>query len=213
MSLKMIQDGNSLVNTNTYLIWDDETKDAWIIDATTETKPFIDKIEKEGLKLKYLMLTHGHWDHILSLDFWRNKYGAKVVAYDFSKDYLENPKINLSFNYSDLPDISTHADIYLTGEQGVFDIFEYYYTPGHAYDHLIYKLGNKLIFSGDLIFRESIGRTDIYGANFNDLKDSIQNILYKKFEDETILLPGHGSSTSIKHEKQNNPWIRKEEKL
>lgn len=211
MSLKIMQDGNSPVNTNTYLIWDEDSKDAWIIDASTKTKPFIEKIEKEGLKVKYLMLTHGHWDHILSLDFWRDKYGVKVVANEYSKDYLENPRINLSLNYSDLPDISTYADIYLKGDEGIFDIFEYYYTPGHAYDHLIYKLGNKLIFSGDLIFRESIGRTDIYGADFNDLKNSIQNIVYKKFDDETILLPGHGRSTTIKHEKDNNPWIRKEE--
>lgn len=211
MSLKIMQDGNSPVNTNTYLIWDEDSKDAWIIDASTETKPFIDKIEDEGLKVKYLMLTHGHWDHILSLDFWRDKYGAKVVAHELSKDYLEDPRINASFKYSDLPDISTHADIYLEGEEGVFDIFEYYHTPGHAYDHLMYKLGNKLIFSGDLIFRESIGRTDIYGANFKDLKNSIQNIVYKKFDDETVLLPGHGGSTTIKHEKQNNPWIREEE--
>ncbi len=211
MSLKIMQDGNSPVNTNTYLIWDEDSKDAWIIDASTKTKPFIEKIEKEGLKVKYLMLTHGHWDHILSLDFWRDKYGVKVVANEYSKDYLENPRINLSLNYSDLPDISTYADIYLKGDEGIFDIFEYYYTPGHAYDHLIYKLGNKLIFSGDLIFRESIGRTDIYGADFNDLKNSIQNIVYKKFDDETILLPGHGRSTTIKHEKDNNPWVRKEE--
>lgn len=211
MALKIMQDGNSPVNTNTYLIWDEDTKDAWIIDASTQTKPFIDKIKEENLNVKYLMLTHGHWDHILSLDFWRDNYGAKVVAYHKSKDYLENPRINASFKYSDLPDIKTYADIYLEYEQGVFDIFEYYYTPGHAYDHLIFKLGDKLIFSGDLIFRESIGRTDIYGANFKDLKKSIQDIVYKKFDDETVLLPGHGRSTTIKHEKENNPWVREEE--
>ena len=211
MSLKIMQDSNSPVSTNTYLIWDEDTKDAWIIDASSETKPFIDKIEEEGLKIKYLMLTHGHWDHILSLDFWREKYGVKIVAHKNSKDYLEDARINMSFKYSDIPDISTYADIYLEGGEGVFDIFEYYYTPGHSYDHLMYKLGDKLIFSGDLIFRESIGRTDIYGANFEDLKSSILNIVYKKFDDETILLPGHGGSTTIKHEKQNNPWIREEE--
>ena len=81
MSLKIMQDSNSPVSTNTYLIWDEDTKDAWIIDASSETKPFIDKIEEEGLKIKYLMLTHGHWDHILSLDFWREKYGVKIVAH------------------------------------------------------------------------------------------------------------------------------------
>lgn len=211
MSLKIMQDNNSPASTNTYLIWDEDTKDAWIIDASSKTKPFIDKIEEEGLKIKYLMLTHSHWDHILSLDFWREKYGVKVVAHKNSKDYLEDSRINMSFKYSDIPDISTHADIYLEGEEGNFDIFEYYYTPGHSYDHLMYKLGNKLIFSGDLIFRESIGRTDIYGAKFEDLKSSILNIVYSKFDDETILLPGHGGSTTIKHEKQNNPWIREEE--
>lgn len=211
MKLNIMVDGNSLINTNTYLIYDEDSKDAWIIDAPGETKPFIDKIDELGLNLRYVLLTHGHWDHIMSAEFWRDAYGAKIVAHEKGKDYLTDPKINGSFKYADLENISFEADIYLKEDRGEFEIFRYFYTPGHAYDHLIYQLGKELVFSGDLIFYESIGRTDIIGANFNDLKSSILNIVYKEFSDESVLLPGHGRDTRVGHEKHNNPWVRVEE--
>lgn len=211
MNLKLMKDGNSPAGTNTYLIYDEESKDAWIIDASTETKPFIDKINELGLNLKYVLLTHGHWDHIMSVEFWREKYSAKIVAHSKGKDYLNDPEINGSFKYSDMPDYSFDADIYLDDEKGTFEIFKYFYTPGHSYDHLVYQLGDQIVFSGDLLFKGTIGRTDLIGSNFSDLKDSVYNVMYKEFNDETILLPGHGDSTTIGYEKKNNPWVSIEE--
>lgn len=211
MKLKLMKDGNSPVNTNSYLIYDEESKNAWIIDASTKTRPFIDKIKELDLNVKYLLLTHGHWDHIMSAEFWRNEYGAKIVAHEKGKDYLNDPEINGSSKYSQMPDYKLDADIYLQGDEGQFEIFKWFYTPGHSYDHLVYQLGENIVFSGDLIFFNSIGRTDIIGANFNDLKNSIRNIIYKKFNDKTILLPGHGNNTTVLNEKQSNPWVPFEE--
>ena len=210
MKYSILKDGNSPVNTNTYLIYNETTKDAYIIDATTKTKKFINKIDELGLNLKYLILTHGHWDHISSAEFWRNKYGAKIVCHEYGREYLKDPKVNLSIQHSDIPNYSFEPDITLEGNKGQFEIFNYFYTPGHSYDHLIYQMGN-IVFSGDLIFFQSVGRTDLIGSKPRDLIESIQNIIYRAFDDETTLLPGHGPNTTVGFEKINNPWVKYEE--
>lgn len=210
MKYSILKDGNSPVNTNTYLIYNETTKDAYIIDATTKTKKFINKIDELGLNLKYLILTHGHWDHISSAEFWRNKYGAKIVCHEYGREYLKDPKVNLSIHHSDIPNYSFEPDITLEGNKGQFEIFNYFYTPGHSYDHLIYQMGN-IVFSGDLIFFQSVGRTDLIGSKPRDLIESIQNIIYRAFDDDTTLLPGHGPNTTVGFEKINNPWVKYEE--
>lgn len=207
MGYKILKDNDNTVSTNTYLIYDENTKDAWMIDAPDKTKQFIDFINEKNLNLKYIVLTHGHWDHIKGLDFFRNKYKAKVVAFHKSLDYLENPNLNLSYNNPYVDEIITKADIYLYEKEGEFDIFKYYYTPGHSYDHIIYKLDDKIVFCGDLIFYLSVGRTDFAGSSFDDLKKSILDIIYTKFDDKTLLLPGHGVTTQVEFEKMHNPFV------
>ncbi|WP_311487880.1 MBL fold metallo-hydrolase [uncultured Helcococcus sp.] len=211
MKLKLLKDGNNPMNTNSYLIYDEESKNAWIIDASSDSKLFIDTIDKLGLKLNCLLLTHGHWDHIIAADFWRKNYKAKIVAHEKCKDYLTNPMLNLSGLYSDIDELNLDADIYLKGDHGKFEIFEYYHTPGHSYDHLIYKLGNELVFSGDLVFQHSVGRTDLPGSTPKDLINSIRNIFYKNCDDQAIILPGHGNNSLVKEEKENNPYVPLEE--
>lgn len=203
MKLQILKDGNNPINTNSYLIYDEESKDAYIIDAPTKTKPFIDKIEKLNLNVKYLLLTHGHWDHIYHVDFWRENYGAKIVAHKLTKDYLHDISLNASGTY--IPEMTTDADIYLDGDFGEFEIFKYISTPGHSYDSISIILGN-IIFCGDLIFKRSIGRTDLKGCNQRDLIESIRNKIYK-FSDDIKLLPGHGENTTVGEEKMYNPFV------
>lgn len=210
MKYKLMVNNSNMASTNSYLIYDEESKDAWIIDGAFKAQKFIDKIKEEGLNLKALLLTHGHWDHIMAAEYWRDRYNIPIVIHEKGQDYLTNPKINGSFKYSDMDDYSFEADTYLQGDNGKYDIFTYYYTPGHSYDHLMYKVGN-IIFCGDLIFKESVGRTDLPGSNHSDLVKSIRNVVYREFEDMTILLPGHGGQTSVGYEKLNNPWVPFEE--
>lgn len=204
MALKILKDGKNPTNTNSYLVFDDEKKFAYLIDPSNKSKLFQEKIEELNLKLKYILLTHAHWDHILKLDYWKQKYNVKVIASEFSKDYLSNPNLNLSSNIGE--EIIANADIYLSGEYGKVEIFEYFYTPGHSYDSLVFKLGD-VVFCGDVIFLESVGRTDFPGSNSFDLNKSIKNVIYN-FNDNTILLPGHGANTTVEHEKKYNPFVR-----
>ncbi|MFM1524434.1 MULTISPECIES: MBL fold metallo-hydrolase [Helcococcus] len=203
MKYKVLKNGNNPMNTNCYLIYSEETLDGYLIDAPSKIQKFIDIIEEKQLNIKYLLLTHGHFDHIEKVDFWRNKYNLKVVAYKYCEDYLTNPDLNLSSVFGN--SLTASADIYLSEERGSIDIFKYIYTPGHSYDSVIYILDN-LVFCGDLIFLESVGRTDFKGSNHNDLVASIQNIIYE-MDDENILLPGHGDNTKVGHEKKYNPFV------
>lgn len=203
MKYKILKDGNNPINCNSYLIYNEESLDAYIIDASSETKLFIDEIKNKNLNLKYLLLTHGHWDHIVAVDFWRDNYDIKVVAHKESKTYLNSPKYNLS--YKVMPEISIDADKYLEGEKGEFDIFQYVRTPGHSFDSVSYILGN-MVFCGDVIFHESVGRTDLIGSDASDLIKSIRQIIYK-FNDKTNLLPGHGKNTTVAYEKKHNPFV------
>lgn len=203
MNIKIVKDGNNMMNTNSYLVYDKESKDSYIIDAPTKTQKFIDIIEEEELNLKYVLLTHAHFDHTEEIDFWREKYDVKIVAHELSKTYLENPEYNLSTLSNNI--ISNYADIYLSGDTGQFEIFKYIRTPGHSFDGITYILGN-LLFVGDLIFKESIGRNDFIGSNYEDQVHSIKEIIYK-FNDDCIILPGHGANTTVEHEKKYNPFI------
>lgn len=203
MKYKILKDGNNPVNCNSYLIYNEETKDGYIIDAPTKTEAFIKEIEEKGINLKYLLLTHGHWDHIMHLDYWRDAYDLKVVCHRKCEKYLSDPKFNMS--YMHMKPIETNADIYLEEDNGSFDIFNYVYTPGHSFDSISFVLRD-IVFCGDVIFYESVGRTDFLGSNHEDLINSIKNVIYK-FDDNTKLLPGHGINTTVKHEKENNPFV------
>lgn len=203
MKYKILKDGINQINCNSYLIYNEEKLDAYIIDAPTKTKLFIDEIENKNLNLRYVLLTHGHWDHIVEIDFWRQEYGAKIVAHEKTRKYLNDPEYNLSYRH--MPEISTDADIYIDGEKGEFDIFKFICTPGHSFDSISIILKN-IIFCGDVIFYESVGRADLIGSNPQDLIKSIREVIYK-FDDDTRLFPGHGQATTVGHEKINNPFV------
>lgn len=203
MKLQILKDGDNPINTNSYLLYDEESKDAYIIDAPTKTKTFIQKIDELNLNLKYLLLTHGHWDHIHYVNFWRDEYDTKIVCHRLTKDYLHDISLNGSGKY--IPEITTDADIYLEGNSGEFEIFKYITTPGHSYDSISIILGD-IIFCGDLIFKRSVGRTDLKGCNERELIDSIRNKIYK-FPDHVKLLPGHGGNTTVGDEKLYNPYV------
>lgn len=203
MKYKILKDGDNLVNCNSYLIYNEESKEGYIIDAPSKSKLFTEEINSKKLNIKYLLLTHGHWDHILELDYWKENFGVKVVAHEQTRKYLNEPEYNLSYKH--MPGISTTADIYFDGDEGQFEIFEFVRTPGHSLDGVSYKLGN-VVFCGDLIFYESVGRTDLIGSNFEDLEKSIRNVIYK-LDDKTVLCPGHGQNTSVEHEKIYNPFV------
>ncbi|MCD8378023.1 MAG: MBL fold metallo-hydrolase, partial [Candidatus Gastranaerophilales bacterium] len=183
---------------NNYLLMDNG--EAVLIDCTGDI-PEIDSVLKENhTELKYILLTHAHFDHIAGVKKLQDKYGSKVCLHEDDKDFLENTDNFMRTYGLDPIDIPT-IDIYLKeGDKIKFgnDELEVIHLPGHTPGGAGYLIDN-MIFSGDTIFLGSVGRTDLPGGNFDTLKSSINDKLLK-LNDSTIIYTGHGSETSVKHE-------------
>lgn len=206
--MQMIKLTLGALDTNCYILYDSETKEAAVIDPADEDVKIIDTIKNYNLKVKYIIVTHAHIDHILALDKVSQYTNASVVIHFDDKDALNNDVFNLA-TYFNAKSPSKKADILVKngdvlhlGENSLKII----HTPGHNRGSICIHTDNILI-SGDTLFNQSIGRTDYYGGNFDTLISSIKKRIFV-LDDNTKVYPGHGSDTTIGYEINNNPFIR-----
>jgi glyoxylase-like metal-dependent hydrolase (beta-lactamase superfamily II) len=192
--------------TNCYIIADDASKEAAVIDPADDFQEIKQFIEKHNLKVKYILLTHAHGDHILALPELKAFSKAPIGINIADEDMLRDCNINMSGQFTKIP-IEAKSDFYL--KDG--DILELgntkvriIHTPGHTKGG-ISILFEKELMSGDTLFLMGIGRTDFYGGDYSTLINSIKTKLFILPEDIKVH-PGHGSSTTILHEKNNNPF-------
>lgn len=188
-----------------------EGSEAYLIDAPfgsleTATK----ELKKYNAQLKGVIMTHGHWDHLGDLSEFQ-KQGLVVYAHQASRDFIENPAIQSSYS---IPGISLKASKIDTEleEGSALEVLgatiEILHIPGHSNGSVVlYIPSQKVAFVGDVVFRNSIGRTDLPGGNHQLLLQGIQQKLYK-LPDDTLLYPGHGPSTSVGYEKKHNPFVK-----
>lgn len=198
------------IMTNGYFLYREGSDECIFADPGDSGAEVVEELSKRGLSIKAIILTHGHYDHMLGVDAMREKSGAKVYACDEEKDCLENPAINLSGN-SMRGSCSISADIYMKdGEETEICgmKFRLIHTPGHTKGGCCYYFyeDNSLI-CGDTLFEGSVGRTDFPGGSMSTLVRSIKEKLFILPED-TICYPGHGEATTIKEEKQYNPFLQ-----
>ncbi|HNX00307.1 MAG TPA: MBL fold metallo-hydrolase [Candidatus Cloacimonadota bacterium] len=190
--------------TNTYLCWDESSHEALLIDPAAPSIPLWNRIVEKGLKIKYIINTHGHADHIGGNDFFKEKSKAPIAIHLLDAEHLNNSTKNLS-TMAGMKLTSPQADIILA-DGDILKIGEsemkVIHTPGHT-EGGICIYGDGLLFSGDTLFQEDVGRTDLPGGNNLKLQHSIQQILFE-LPDETIVLPGHGPATTIGEEKIGN---------
>lgn len=192
------------IQDNNYLLIDEESKEAVLIDCTEPADDIIDTVNEYGAKLKYILITHGHFDHVLGINYFREKTGAKALIHEADEPALKS--MNLFMQRFNMPPVDIQQvdktlkdnDIIEFGENKIKVI----YTPGHTKGGVCYLLQDKL-FSGDTIFYESIGRTDLDGGSYTELQKSIEEKIFTLPENITIY-PGHGKTTSVNHEKDNN---------
>ncbi len=201
MFLKILSLGN--MDNNCYIIADEKSKQAAIIDAPCNSNEILNVLEDEGLTLKFILLTHYHFDHIGALDNLKEVTNAKVAIHSFEADGLCDPTVNLAL-YADAPSPSTSADILLKDSDiirfGDVDI-KVLYTPGHTIGGVCYYLEDEqMLFSGDTLFCRGVGRTDFPGGDEDILEESIKKQLYI-LPNDTIVYPGHGMTTTIGNEK------------
>lgn len=197
-----------IVTVNTYLVYDEDTKEGFIVDPGAYCPQLTKDAEDEKVDIKYIILTHGHGDHIGGVEgHLRDFPNAKVVAHEAEAEMLANPEYNVSMDCC-RREISMSADIYVkegdTLKVGGIEL-TFIHTPGHTRGGMsIYTDG--YLFSGDTLFRMSIGRTDFYGGDFGEIMDSIKKKLFV-FPDDTVVLPGHMGATTIGDEKRGNPFV------
>ncbi|MEM6348074.1 MAG: MBL fold metallo-hydrolase [Bacteroidota bacterium] len=197
---------------NTYVV-SDETKSCVIIDPgcyrPEEKQLLVDYIEQNGLKPIYLLNTHGHIDHMLGNYFVKEKYQIPFLTHEIVVQELESV-IGYAAAFGMNPDPSPAPD-QLVGEGDIITFgqtsFEVMFTPGHSAGHIsFFHRESQQLFSGDVLFQGSIGRTDLPGGDSQTLMQTIENRLLP-LGDEVRVYTGHGGSTTIGRERVSNPFI------
>lgn len=193
---------------NCYIVFSDDTKAGIIVDPGGDVGDLTKFINENNIDLKYIVLTHGHGDHIGGITELKNKYNIPLLIHEDDQEMLEDGNKNLSNTMAMgaielAPDrILKDNDIIEFGELTALVI----HTPGHTKGGICLKIEDNLI-TGDTLFKGSIGRTDLFGGNYDDLLKSILTKLIV-LPDETIVLPGHGQSSTIKSERLSNPFLQ-----
>lgn len=203
MILKRIKiDIPAVGGTNCYIVQDEETKETMVIDPGGDVDKIVEMLNTIHAKVKYILLTHCHGDHIAGVNELKQRVGGKILIHRLDEEGLRDPNVNLA-EYVGLGRVIVQADARLDDGDlihvGNLE-FKILHTPGHTKGGIsIYSEEEKLLFSGDTLFRGSWGRTDLPTSSFEDIIKSITKKLMVLPED-TIVYPGHGKSTMIKEE-------------
>jgi len=195
------------LEVNNYLLIDEVSKEAVLIDCTEKNEKIDAALEKYDAKLKYILLTHGHFDHVLGVNDFRKKYKCEILIHFDDEIILQNIDqfmSGLGFGKTEVQNVDGYVKDRQILKFGDIKI-KVIHTPGHSPGSVGYLVGDKL-FSGDTIFLESVGRTDLFGGSFAELKRSIEERIFT-LDDNITIYPGHGDSTTVGHEKVNNKFL------
>lgn len=196
-------------STNCYIVYRKDKKEAVIVDPADNGAYILNKCYELQVEPVAVLLTHGHADHIMAMDDIRRAFHCKVYACRAEEKLLSEPSMNLSGMFG-LEAVSKKADVWLEdGEilQLLGCEWQVIGTPGHTKGSACYYIpSEEVLISGDTLFADSLGRTDLPTGNVNEIVHSIAEILFK-LPDHTMVYPGHGDPTSIGHEKVYNPVV------
>lgn len=199
-----------LLECNCSIFGDEETREAIVIDPGDDVSRIVQILERHQLKVKAIVITHGHIDHVMGANKLRELSGAPVYMNQRDADMLDALPLQASWLGVDTPErppVDTDAvdGTTITLANARFHVM---HTPGHTpgSSSVWIPEENKLV-AGDTLFRDSVGRTDLPGGNSRRLLSSIKTRLYE-LPDETVVIPGHGANTTIGREKEHNPFVR-----
>lgn len=205
--MKIIRMEVGQLGANCYIVYCEKTLKGAVIDPGGNGKDIIAQLKAKQIELIYIFNTHGHADHITANDEVKEATGAPVLIHNADAAMLITPQGNLS-SYIGNQLICQPADRLLADGETltVGEIeFQVIHTPGHTLGGICLK-ADDVLFSGDTLFEQSVGRSDFPGGSHNQLISSIKNKLLV-LPDETIVLPGHGNATTIGNERHGNPFL------
>ncbi len=203
----------NFASENTYLLFN-ENKNAWLVDPgnmnAQETNAIENFIKEKELKIEKIILTHAHIDHILGLQWAFDTYKIPVTMHEDDKEVLDMLQASgMRFGFKIDP-VNVDIEYINEGDELDFDgeKFKIYHVPGHSPGSIVYhNETQKFIISGDVLFEGSIGRTDLYKGNYDQLIEGIKTKLLV-LDEETQVFSGHGNPTTIGFEKGYNPFLR-----
>ncbi|MEM9026226.1 MAG: MBL fold metallo-hydrolase [Verrucomicrobiota bacterium] len=199
------------IGTNAIIAYDASLGRAIVFDAPAGAFDTISRfVEEHDLAIEGLLLTHGHWDHMLDAHLFKAAY-VPVFAHRDDQFLLENPEAMASFSIPGLTFNAVHVDTWVMPGETIELLgvqWEVRHVPGHCPGSLLfYHRDSETAIVGDAIFAGSIGRTDLPGGDFSLLERSIRTQVYT-LPEGTVLYPGHGPETSVHAEKATNPFVR-----
>lgn len=200
-----------MFTTNSYFLIDSETNHGFLIDPAAEASKLLNYINVNNLIIEKILITHGHFDHIGAVKEISEALNIPVYIHEEGKKYINNPIWNLSASCGQ--NITIQATNYMKNneliklESNSNIMLRAIHVAGHTLDGVVfYSENEKAAFVGDNIFYGGIGRSDFYGGDLVTLITEVKNKILTMPED-TVLYPGHGEATTVRHEKNTNPYF------
>ena len=190
-----------------------QRRPAAVIDPADDAEEILSEAAAAGMQIKYILLTHGHFDHTGAASAVKAKTGAEIYIHSQDKAMLTDSVTSLAFFTPERPFVPCTADHLLSGGESLHigDLtFTVLHTPGHTAGSVCFLCGDpdggkKLMFAGDTLFKDSVGRSDVYSSDRSAQQDSLDKLA--ALTDDYIVLPGHGDSTTLSAEKRYNPFL------
>jgi glyoxylase-like metal-dependent hydrolase (beta-lactamase superfamily II) len=196
------------MGTNCYLLINEDTKELVVVDPATCPDYLVSHIKSNGYIPKAILLTHAHFDHVMGIDGWVKEFDIPVYLHEDEKQILEDPRLNLSgvfgtdYSYNKASCLQDKQILELAGFK-----FKVIHTPGHtAGGCCYYEEAEAVLFSGDTLFCQSVGRSDFPTGSMSTLVRSIKEKLFC-LPDDVMVYPGHNDVTCIADEKVYNPFV------